>query len=253
MKVLGDYKNLAFNMRHLFLTIIILGMLIATVAHGQTGNGFALNVVWKTETYVPPGFAVKPLPVAGSVVTFTALTPTQNPANINFTWVIEDSSFLGQGPVKRGAGEDTFVLITNPNLPSFTHKIKVLARNTQTGAEAVARVELALVLPEAHLYFGSSGPFGRRVANRFNGVPGTSGVLTAQPFYFNVGGLGDLVFSWIFDGRVVPAGAEPARLNLTITPDTAAGTQRPLSLTVTNRLNERERARVTNTLRVLSP
>ncbi len=234
---------------HKFLLVsisFVLVFLLARAANAQ--NAFPLDIVWSANTYVPPEFNVKPLPSAGSPVEIVALTPSLNPAGVEFTWVIEDALWSGQGPALKGFGKNVFILNTPAIFSNFARKVKVIARSG--GAEASASVEIPVVSPEAHIY---SGPNMRRLIDSFPATPGAGGVLLAKPFYFNVLSAGDLGFSWIFDGRALPAEDSPEILNISVSPDTPIGAERSLILNITNSRNAREQARVNSSLKVFAP
>jgi len=194
------------------------------------GNGFPLDLLWRAETLVPPGFRGKALPVAGSQIIVQALTPTQNPAQLEYTWIVEDYSSSIQGPEVEGRGLDSFTFSAESKTPNFTHQIKVVATNPRTGDSATARLEIPVKKGEVHLY--TDGLWPRRINSRFSGLPGETITLVAKPFYFIAANLAQLNFSWRVGDEKLASDNEPGVLRLNVNSRTPLGAEQTVAVTV---------------------
>lgn len=193
-------------------------------------NDFPVDILWKTNTFVPAGYPGKALPISGSPITVIAVTPTQNPNELDYAWIVEDASSSIQGPEAQGVSEQIFTLNAEGKIPNFTHSIKVIITNLKTGAAATAGITILVKKPEVHLYSSDFWP--QRINSQLTGLPATTLTVVARPFYFPADNLEDLVFIWQFDESQATSDAEPNILKLNISSQMPLGIERLISVTV---------------------
>ncbi len=206
-------------------------------------NNFVVDVVWGTNTFIPADYEGKALPTKGSVLELIALTPTQNRANLEFSWSINDSSSWGGGANKVSIGNNTFTFQTEDVIPNFTHKIELEVRNIYNDLTSRVFIEVPTVSPSVILYEDE-----RFVGEEVVSKPGEVKTIEAKPFYFNVSSLSELFFSWMFDGKRVSVDKNSNALNLNISSETATKIRKRLSLGVENRGNLGERGGASTSL-----
>lgn len=227
----------------LFITIPLIGG--AQITPRPSYDDFIIDIVWKAETYTPPGFMGKSLPIKGSSITVVALTPTQNIQNLEFSWIIKDISAPFSGVAKKKIGDNTFSFTAERLIPGFTHEIEVVAKNIITGKIAKSGVNINLVQPEAYLYDSGTGSLFRKTIETF---PGNVVEAVLYPFYFNSLSLDNLVFSWIFDGKKYSDDSQPDSINLSVSRETLVGTEKSLRAIIENKNSYRESAQISTKL-----
>lgn len=210
-------------------------------------DDFSIDIIWGAETYTPPGFKGKSLPIRGSSIIVTALAPTQNIKNIEFSWIIRDISAPFSGIAKKKIGDNTFSFTAEGLIPGFTHEIEVIAKNINTGDLAKAGVDISLVRPEAYLYNVNTGSLLRKTINTF---PGDIVETIVHPFYFNSPSLDNLSFSWIFAGREYKDDSQPNSFTFNISRETIVGTEKSLKIKVEDKNSFRENTQITSRILV---
>lgn len=216
------------------LTIFIMVLVIPLFGGAQSSaNDFPIDLLWRADTFLPAGFPGKALAIKGSQITVVAVTPTQNASQLNYTWIVRDSSSSLPGADKKGIGEDTFSFRAEDIIPNFKHKIRLTTRNLRTGVEATKEITIQLTNPEVHLY--KNIPWGQKIKGKVIASPGSSYTFLAKPFYFNVKNIMNLGFNWTFNNQELRSDAEPDRLLITVSSDTATGIEKKVKLIVKNK------------------
>jgi len=236
-------------MRYLLSLGIILALLIASEpaqaqldffkgifnssgSPGLSTEDFPLDLVWVSNTFVPDDYAGKALPIAGSALYLTALTPTQNAAALDFDWRVEDSSGA-QGGSAAGRGKNTFVFVTESILPRFTHRISVTATNPASGERASRLLDIPLQNPRLILVRERQGAY-LPVGPTLLVEAGTETTLVARPFYFTVEKLTGLSFAWLSGKAKIESGEHDNTLTITTERGLAPGTRRTVEVSAKN-------------------
>lgn len=162
------------------------GALAIVTAHAAVVPAAPATILltWASDSYVPASYAGARLPTKGSVVTVAAQLLDNHKLTVapdaEFRWYINNNLVIS------GAGMTRFTF----NTADFTssgdsYAVEVLARGYgETGVRASINIPLA----QPQLIITTPYP-GRAVFN-----DGT--IVTALPYYFAIGALRDLAFTW---------------------------------------------------------
>lgn len=159
-----------------------------------------IMLTWKSNTYVPPGFAGKIMPTANSIITASAELMDNgkivDASKQNVYWYQDNNFITG------GIGRQT-VSFRAPDAAGSITNLRVEFPNYSKGSQ-LKSVDIQVVRPEVVV----ETPF---PGNKFSSSPLK---LVAQPYFFNIENLSRLNFSWTVNGQT-PSGAEnPQILNI---------------------------------------
>ena len=227
----------------------------SAIDSASSKNDFPVDLVWKANTYVPYDYKGKALPGVETMVTVHAIANTENPQNLKYTWIVEDSSSYGrEGPNLSGTGRDTFGFVTQ-RIPEFKHEITVTVQNTDTGKMATAMLEIQTVLPEINLYVLNNENYNNLAPETIRISKNAESGLMAKVFYLNSKSVNDMDFIWKLDGvKQENSESKPYIIPITIASRTEVGTYFQLRSDVINKkLNQNlyERANKTTEIRVV--
>ena len=209
-------------------------MLLSAAGLDSKNGDFNLDIVWKAYTLTPYDYPGKALPSTFSQVLFYALADVPHPEKLTYTWIMDDSSSTRDGPELSGVGKDRFALVTF-QIPEFTHQLRLIVRDENTGKSASTAVELNTVQPEADLYLENNNNFNSLAADTINFAPGANSSLMARLFYFNALSPDSLDFKWYLnDAAQDITSARKEIIPLNITDRIPAGSQVRQRLDITN-------------------
>lgn len=231
------YKSV-FSIKYLVFSVFFGALIVASFAHAQfelfenlleaprseEENDFALDLVWEASTHVPPEYAGKALPSAGSIIVVSALTPTKNAAGLTFSWSVEDSS-NARRIEHASLSQNQFAYRAEGILPNFEHIISVRVDEQSTGQSARGRVEIPVHNPETTVRaISPSGALLEPTVSLLTLPAGSSLSLLARTFFFTAEPT-NLAYSWIFDGERASGSGNPERLDLSISSSSGSATK----------------------------
>lgn len=220
--------------KKIFVSAITLAAVVLVGRAAAQTAGTQLIVTWQAQNYFPADFPGKALMTPGSrVVAAVAATSGGkfvNLASAQVTWFVNDVL------VQSGTGLESISFTANPNSSGLvTIRVQV-----QTASGTFSDSESALVVtPFSVIDYPSLGktlPSGGKVT------------LTAWPYFFNVGSLSDLKFTWQLNGQTITSGSN----TLTVDVGNPQGGNGPLPVTLTtqNTQNPLEFGRTVNTFNI---
>lgn len=181
-------------------------------AAGQTIilNVSDIQFYWWADTYTPPWFKGKALPVIGSPIYVYAIPEAANinPKTAIYKWSMNDSVL----PASSGQGKSVFQF--TPQFPGVSERIGVSIKNTAGESIGEKTVVITPAVPQIAVYAVRplEGVLFNQTGNLFGSKPEELADFIAEPFYFGVKTIQDLVFSWSFNNR--PVAQIPARPNI---------------------------------------
>ncbi|MDD2753267.1 MAG: hypothetical protein PHT44_01535 [Candidatus Portnoybacteria bacterium] len=187
----------------LFLAGVIVLMGFAALPAKPTlsaNSDFILT--WSTSSYVPQTYEGKALPVRGSAITVFALPVkklAQNPDYLYYRWLLDDDVVGWAG----GMGKSSFKFSAEKWAGDF-HKVESQILDSQQRAVLSQDfIYIKIVNPEILI----SGPDNSNYSliEKISAGTGKNIKLTAQPFFFNIGKLSDLNFSWQLNDQELPS------------------------------------------------
>lgn len=208
----------------------------STMSDATTKNDFQVDLVWKTNTYVPPDYDGKALPAVGTSVKVHAIAHTKNPEKLKYIWVIEDTSSYGkEGPNLSGTGKDTFGFITQ-RIPEFKHELKVVVQDLEANKEATVRIDIQTVLPETNLYILNNENYNNLAPLTLRFRKTDESGLMAKAFYLNSENINNIDFIWKLNGTEQEnEGSRPYIIPITIASRTSIGAYFRLESQITNK------------------
>ena len=114
----------------------------AQIISNPSHDDFIVDIVWRANTFIPGDFKGKALPIKGSELTLTAIVLGENQSNLEYSWIIKDSSSGARGADSKKRGDNTFSFTAEEIMSDFTHEIEVIVRNVFTGRSGKSRVEI---------------------------------------------------------------------------------------------------------------
>lgn len=208
----------------------------------SANNDFILT--WSTNSYIPQTYEGKALPIRGSEISVFALPVkklAQNPDYMYYRWLLDDDVVGWAG----GMGKSSFSFAAEKWAGDF-HKIESQILDPQQRTVLSQNyIYIKIVNPEVLIF--DSGNNYYPLVEKISASPGKNVKLTAQPFFFNISKISDLIFDWQINGQSLP-GQEDADQNiLTLTIPEGAVTEtiyKDLRLTAGSKNNEREQGGV---------
>ena len=156
-----------------------------------------LSLDWTADTYVPPWYRGKALPVPGSIATIIA-TPEVildghriAPENLLYRWTLDDQEFTN------GVGERTLAIQTKP-YTADSYRIEVVVEDISKRIRKEKKIFIITANPTGAIYYVS--PLGgiepRRALSLFS--PSRSSVFDFQfePFFFRIKSRSELSYRW---------------------------------------------------------
>ena len=189
-----------------------------TTAHAQTPAQPQLLITWQAgESYVPPGYHDKALPNTTSRITASAaLISAQGSldlSNQTIYWYQNDT-LIGNGPTvtfEPFGGAPNFITL-KAQIPSYNGNILVNA------------IQIPVVQPKAVIE-------ANHPTAQFNN---SSLALQGTPYFFNVADASSLAYAWSVNGASPSAAIDPQTLDLSVNPNTAAGSSFATTLSITD-------------------
>lgn len=146
-----------------------------------------LDVLWHTNTYTPPGYRGKALPVRGSTITLVALPSFaaengyENPKNLLYEWRVDNA--LQKTLSGRGKNTLSVPITRSKNAPP---EVSVRVSNERKTVTQERRVEISIREPELLFYelHPLQGPlYQHALGNTFRIKPGGETRILAEPYY----------------------------------------------------------------------
>ncbi len=203
----------------IFALFVALG---ASFVHAQ--GPLQLALTWQADNSYPSDYPLKADATGNTPVTvslaglrdgkFADLSQT------NIAWW-RDGSYFGGGI---GMTSIVFNVEWRYKRPGTSYLVRAIATYNGT------RIDTAISIPVAAQRVVLQTPYLN------NQVPkGSIVTVTAVPYFFNIGGLGDLTFQWTINGQLQPAQTGQNVATVTIANDTAlVGSYVPVSVQATN-------------------
>lgn len=203
----------------------------------------AVDILWHVNTYIPPTYRGKALPVRGSTVTLIAMPSLAakagyyNPKTLYYEWRVNDTLFIPQS----GRRKQLFTLpITlSSNIPQT---ISVTVRDEDK--TVTQQKEVTINVREPELYFYELHPLQgprteRAILNQFTIAPDSEVQLLAVPYYASQPPAA-LDFGWKVENIDIARGEGRADV-LTYHAEQGSRAQQIVSLTILNPFNILER------------
>lgn len=169
-----------------------------------------IQFYWWTNTYTPPWFKGKTLPATGSPVFIYAIPEAAgiNPKTAIYQWSVNDSVV----PLASGQGKSVFQF--TPQFSGVSERISVSVKNIAGESIGEKTISITPTVPQVNIYALKplEGVAFNKTGNVFEGKQEELADFIAEPFYFGVKTVRDLVFSWSFNNK--PVTQTPAQPNI---------------------------------------
>lgn len=207
-------------MTNRFITTIIL--LIALIGAGfyfapeapsarATTNYFILT--WSANSYVPLSYEGKALPIRGSKIKVFALPAkklAQNPDYLYYRWLLDDD-VVGWAS---GVG-NSFFQFTASKWAGDYHKIESQILDSQQGA-TLSQNSIYIKIIDPEVLISSSSNSNYSIIEKVIAKTGQNLTILAEPLFFNVQKISDLIFNWTLDGQAPTSIDEKNQNQMTI-------------------------------------
>ena len=204
-----------------------------------------LEVLWHANTYTPPGYRGKALPVRGSTITYTALplmaaeTGYYDPKTLLYEWHIDDTLQKTQS----GRGKNTLsVSVTkSKNVPP---EVSVLVYNENKTVTQEKHISLAVREPELLFYelHPLQGPlYQHALGDTFRVGSGGETRILAEPYYAS-GKSSFLHYQWNIDNANIASDTNRPEI-LSYLTEAGSKAQQLIALEITNPFNILEQIR----------
>ncbi|MBI2582917.1 hypothetical protein HYW30_00980 [Candidatus Azambacteria bacterium] len=202
-----------------------------------------LLLSWEANTFVPPTYAGRALPVAKSFVrVFPAITPrTAKGQTLFYRWFLDDEAVLSASGVNRSS------FVFRPTLAiGDAHTVRLELSTPDGTIFARAQTTVPVRSPEVFLYPLRNPERllpAEQSVDALELAPGEKISLLAVPYFFSVSDLASLSFTWRLEGEVLPAtSVRPNAILITAPPDIRRGAALDLFLSVVKNGDPLERA-----------
>jgi len=212
--------------------LLSLGLFLAvSFVNAQSAPEFLIS--WRAESYVPPDFQGKPLPIAGSPLTVSfELLEAGKPISLagkEIYWFIDEKSFSA------GRGKQSVTFPTPAEKKGFIDVRIEVPHPKRVGEVLTQTVSIPIVEPEAVIY----APYpGRRLY-------GSVITVSALPFFFNVKNTEELSFYWEVNGKQPTSLDKPEVFEIIFPTAQNKGVKVNIGLIIHNIKNELEAAQKT--------
>ena len=222
------------------ITIVILSLIAAhlslLLALAQN-HPFDVTLTWSANTYLPPGYLGKALPIKHSSVEVVANInkPTPPVAELDFRWFLDDK-------VKKyasGLGQAVFrFVVTKPS--GSEHEIRLEIRTADGTLLLTKYLFIRIASPQIVIY--QTNPHLQALTHQAQIKSNQELKLAAQPYFFNIAHPKELDYDWNFAGQkaIQISPENPNLLSLKIGQVNQEITEK-LKLKVVNEFNPRER------------
>jgi hypothetical protein len=208
-------------MKRLVLRGVFVVLAVLLTVRGAAGQSAPaeMHITWRAHTYVPPTYAGKPLPTAGSRVTASVFV-TQNGKFIDLVgktiyWYLNDEFIEG------GADQQTVEFRLPKDKNGTIADLMVRLPNTAGGL--VNTIDIPIIAPQVAI----DAPFPRGV------VAGDAFRVRARAYFFNTPSPAFLDYRWTVNGKEPPP-EDPENLSVAIEPGGAPGTSILVNLNLRN-------------------
>ena len=206
-------------MRRYALVLFIL-FLFPTISLGATNDPF-LYLTWKARSYTPDDYLGKIIPGANSPI-LVSLEALENGKivdlkNSTIKWYVDSELY------STGIGQKSFTIRTPKKLTSGIMKVRAEITNRWSSIK-IKTVDIPISPPVVVLksnYLSQS--FGD---NKIS--------VRAYPYFFGVGSLSDLVFSWKVNGLTVNSAENPQIVDVSFNKDADPGSAITVESSITN-------------------
>ena len=190
---MDNLKNKIISILLIFGFVVFLGFAgFSGRVFSQTANQVILT--WRAESFAPPDFQGRTLPSPGSMITVSAEEVSGGRildlSRTSLSWDIDGRFFQdGTGLKKISFKADT--------TPGSSHFVRVAIERSGGKEEATAQIPVSspTVAIAAPYYPAGTAPRG-------------GFKVFAEPYFFNVGSIGDLLFFWDVNGAARSGGSD---------------------------------------------
>ncbi|MBU6415066.1 hypothetical protein KGQ34_02405, partial [Patescibacteria group bacterium] len=169
-----------------------------------------IQFYWWANTYTPKWYQGKALPVVGSPVYVYAIPEAANvnPKTAIYKWSMNDSVL----PASSGQGKSVFQF--TPQFSGVSERITVSIKNTAGESIGEKTISITPTVPQVNVYALKplEGIAFNQTGNAFGSKPEEFADFIAEPFYFGVKTISDLMVTWSFNNQ--PVTQTPARPNI---------------------------------------
>lgn len=184
-----------------------------------------IDFIWEAQTYTPPSYKGKALPVAGSTVKITAIPRFNSgtipkPSNYIYKWQLDFKNY----PDQSGAGKNSFILKMD-NL--FSKKtISVEASDYQKTNIAKKSIKIENYEPKINFYEEKpleGTQYNKAILGEFE-LKAPEINIKAEPYFFSINNLPQLSYHWKMNNKKIdPKESKPYIVNLKV-PEGGLGT-----------------------------
>jgi|GEM_PF-2919761 len=193
-------------------------------------NSYNIAMTWHADTYIPPEYPGKAMPIRNSDVTVTAIPDIRgyDPSELLYTWYID-----GESRVRSVLGEQEFSLKITKNVSSLSVLVEV--SNLSRSLTVSRAILIPVVRPTVVLYHARSDKEAATATAELSISPGASVNVTAKPFNFQASNISDFDYIWEFLGnQATGEKTDPELLTLSIPENSLLGDQ-DLHVKISNR------------------
>lgn len=183
----------------IYYFLLVIFCLVSLNSAQSQNSEIGVTLTWSTDTYTPPSYLGKPLPVRGSIIETVANIDSQtiDPEELNYQWFLdhrlqEATSGLGKQAFKFNIGD----------IINREHSVKVEIRNRQ-GELLGSSAYLSIEAQKPEIVFKAE-------ATRLESVDLKQRYLVsaeqevnfiAIPYFFNIDRIEELDFDWRIDEK----------------------------------------------------
>jgi hypothetical protein len=201
-----------------------------------------LVLTWSTNTFAPPTYEGKPLPVYGSVIDLT-VDPLNSSAGkmdgLNFVWFLN-----GDKQIFSSGKDRTRFMFRVSSSAGDKVLISVQIQDNDNNILAELAASIPIVSSEIVLYPAEENSnYNSSAINSVQTSPGQELHFLAAPYFFNIASAKELEYQWSFEGQPIIKVEDANRFSLKIDAGSLAEhLQKELSVFVENPKNRAQQA-----------
>lgn len=209
-----------------------------------------IALMWRADTYTPPGYQGKSLPAIGSTIHIVALprlslgTSILNPASLNYEWEVNGKAYKNFS----GKGRDVLPLVIMSNTQT------ILVRITDSLGRISGEQSISIMSRPPHVTFYELhdlyGPRMNKSIVSIDPFPsGSQRKFIAFPYHASIHTLEDILYTWKVNGNRI-VGTDPQQYIFSYNAAAGSAATEHISLETSNSANKFERIQGSFTIHV---
>ncbi len=233
----------------IFCSLFIVYCSLLTVPAQSQTSEINITLTWSTDTYVPPDYPGKALPVKGSVIEVAANVGSRevNPQELNYRW------FLNGHLQKEQSGKEKSVLRVPVKWTSGNeYSVRIELRNEEKDLLSSAYLNIGIVQPQVVIQpIINEGTLPLEssifsIVKKYQISAEQETGLIARPYFFNIKDVNELNFNWNLGGKEASqTGSDNPHIFILKVGQLIQSIKQNLKIGVENKNNPLQRARTT--------